>query len=88
MWKILTEVASALAECHSKCSGTILHRDLKPANIFLDTPQTKCVKLGQKQNPQHQACYSRVARQRDAVGSPLFICCVFPCQVISVWLAR
>ena len=30
IWKILTEVATALAECHSKCSGTILHRDLKP----------------------------------------------------------
>jgi NIMA (never in mitosis gene a)-related kinase len=46
IWKILTEVASALQECHSKCSGTILHRDLKPANIFLDSPVTKCVKLG------------------------------------------
>jgi len=30
IWKILTEVATALAECHSLCSGTILHRDLKP----------------------------------------------------------
>jgi len=47
IWKILTEVASALQECHTKCSsGTILHRDLKPANIFLDSPQTRCVKLG------------------------------------------
>ena len=46
IWKILTEVSMALQECHSKCTGTILHRDLKPANIFLDSPTTKCVKLG------------------------------------------
>jgi len=48
IWKILAEVASALAECHRKTNngGTILHRDLKPANIFLDSPTTQCVKLG------------------------------------------
>lgn len=46
VWKILGEVASALEQCHKCGNGVILHRDLKPANIFLDNPQTKCVKLG------------------------------------------
>jgi serine/threonine protein kinase len=46
VWKILGEVSSALEQCHKCGSGVILHRDLKPANIFLDNPQTKCVKLG------------------------------------------
>lgn len=36
IWKIMTQVANALYECHRRKEGKILHRDLKPGNIFLD----------------------------------------------------
>ena len=36
IWKIFTQIALALNECHKRKSGKVLHRDLKPANIFLD----------------------------------------------------
>ncbi len=38
VWKICTQVISALKECHSrqKNGKAVLHRDLKPANVFLD----------------------------------------------------
>jgi NIMA (never in mitosis gene a)-related kinase len=44
IWKIFTQIALALNECHHRKSGKILHRDLKPANIFLDAQNN--IKLG------------------------------------------
>ena len=44
IWKISTQIISALKECHSNVGKTILHRDLKPANVFLDVNMN--VKLG------------------------------------------
>ncbi|XP_071962912.1 serine/threonine-protein kinase Nek2-like isoform X2 [Antedon mediterranea] len=45
VWKILSQITSALQECHRRGSGrAILHRDLKPANVFLDANHN--VKLG------------------------------------------
>ena len=44
IWKIFSQVASALYACHTNKSGKILHRDIKPSNIFLDNDNN--VKLG------------------------------------------
>ena len=45
IWKLLSQLVSALHECHKCENGQhILHRDLKPANIFLDVNNN--VKLG------------------------------------------
>ena len=44
IWKIFTQVISALHFCHSRSGGKILHRDIKPANIFID--RNSNVKLG------------------------------------------
>lgn len=44
VWKILSELAQALYECHRKPGGAVLHRDLKPGNVFLDANGT--AKLG------------------------------------------
>ena len=44
IWKIFTQILSALNECHQRKSGKILHRDIKPANIFLDDQNN--IKLG------------------------------------------
>ncbi|KRX08239.1 Protein kinase-like domain [Pseudocohnilembus persalinus] len=44
IWKIFTQILTALNECHNRKSGKILHRDLKPANIFLDSQNN--IKLG------------------------------------------
>ena len=44
IWKIFSQVVSALYACHTNKSGKILHRDIKPSNIFLDNENN--VKLG------------------------------------------
>ncbi|XP_028402949.1 LOW QUALITY PROTEIN: serine/threonine-protein kinase Nek2-like [Dendronephthya gigantea] len=45
IWKLFSQLVSALQECHKRDNGKhILHRDLKPANVFLDSNQN--VKLG------------------------------------------
>jgi NIMA (never in mitosis gene a)-related kinase len=44
IWKIFSQVVSALYACHTNKSGKILHRDIKPSNIFLDNDNN--VKLG------------------------------------------
>ena len=44
IWKIFSQVVSALYACHTNKSGKILHRDIKPSNIFLDNNNN--VKLG------------------------------------------
>ena len=45
IWKLFSQLVSALQECHRRENGKhILHRDLKPANVFLDANQN--VKLG------------------------------------------
>ena len=44
IWKIFSQVASALYACHTNKSGKILHRDIKPSNVFLDNDNN--VKLG------------------------------------------
>jgi NIMA (never in mitosis gene a)-related kinase 2 len=44
IWAILSQVAQALQNCHTRKEGKILHRDLKPGNIFLDSNYN--VKLG------------------------------------------
>ena len=44
IWKIYSQVVSALYACHTNKSGKILHRDIKPSNIFLDNNNN--VKLG------------------------------------------
>ena len=44
IWKIFSQVVSALYACHTNKSGKILHRDIKPSNVFLDSNNN--VKLG------------------------------------------
>ena len=44
IWKIFSQVVSALYACHTHKEGKILHRDIKPSNIFID--QENNVKLG------------------------------------------
>lgn len=45
VWKVLTQLALALADCHKRRDGgVILHRDIKPGNVFLDEENN--VKLG------------------------------------------
>lgn len=44
IWKVFSQVVSALAECHYRKGGKILHRDIKPANIFIDAQNN--IKLG------------------------------------------
>ena len=44
IWKIFSQVVSALYACHTNKTGKILHRDIKPSNIFLDNENN--VKLG------------------------------------------
>ncbi|OAF69849.1 hypothetical protein A3Q56_02399 [Intoshia linei] len=48
IWKIASQITSALKVCHNKSfnkeNKVILHRDIKPANIFLDEEYN--VKLG------------------------------------------
>lgn len=44
VWKILSQIAYALFECHNRKGGKILHRDLKPGNVFLD--KNNNVKIG------------------------------------------
>eukprot|EP00696_Hemimastix_kukwesjijk_P003575 gnl/Hemi2/14378_TR4869_c3_g9_i1.p1 gnl/Hemi2/14378_TR4869_c3_g9~~gnl/Hemi2/14378_TR4869_c3_g9_i1.p1 ORF type:complete len:375 (-),score=131.63 gnl/Hemi2/14378_TR4869_c3_g9_i1:129-1253(-) len=44
VWRVLTQLALALQECHTRKEGPVLHRDIKPANVFLDGQQN--VKLG------------------------------------------
>ena len=44
IWKIFSQVVSALYACHTNKTGKILHRDIKPSNIFLDNNNN--VKLG------------------------------------------
>ena len=44
IWKIFSQVASALYACHTHKEGKILHRDIKPSNIFID--QENNIKLG------------------------------------------
>lgn len=44
IWKIFSQVVSALVECHNRKGGKILHRDIKPANIFIDADNN--IKLG------------------------------------------
>ena len=36
IWKIMSQIASALHACHFKDNGSVFHRDLKPGNVFLD----------------------------------------------------
>lgn len=35
VWKIISQMAYALYDCHKRKWGKILHRDLKPGNVFL-----------------------------------------------------
>ena len=44
IWKIFSQVVSALYACHTHKDGKILHRDIKPSNIFID--QDNNIKLG------------------------------------------
>jgi len=44
IWKIFSQVVSALYACHTNKTGKILHRDIKPSNVFLDNNNN--VKLG------------------------------------------
>ena len=44
IWKIFSQVVSALYACHMNKSGKILHRDIKPSNVFIDN--NNVVKLG------------------------------------------
>lgn len=44
IWKIFSQVISALNACHIRAAGRVLHRDIKPANIFFDAANN--VKLG------------------------------------------
>ncbi|KAJ4458881.1 putative Serine/threonine-protein kinase Nek2 [Paratrimastix pyriformis] len=44
IWRILSQMLLALAECHRHRPNAILHRDIKPRNIFLN--QQKIAKLG------------------------------------------
>ena len=44
IWKIFSQVCSALYACHTHKEGKILHRDIKPSNIFID--QENNIKLG------------------------------------------
>ena len=44
IWKIFSQVSSALYACHTHKDGIILHRDIKPSNIFID--QENNIKLG------------------------------------------
>ena len=44
IWKIFSQVVSALYACHTHKEGKILHRDIKPSNIFID--QENNIKLG------------------------------------------
>ena len=44
IWKIFSQVVSALYACHTNKLGKILHRDIKPSNVFLDNENN--VKLG------------------------------------------
>ena len=44
IWKIFSQVVSALYACHTHKDGKILHRDIKPSNIFID--QENNIKLG------------------------------------------
>ena len=44
IWKIFSQVCSALYACHTHKDGKILHRDIKPSNIFID--QENNIKLG------------------------------------------
>ena len=44
IWKIFSQVVSALYACHTNKNGKILHRDIKPSNVFLDNDNN--VKLG------------------------------------------
>ena len=43
IWKIFSQIVSALHYCHNFSRGIILHRDIKPSNILLD--KTMKVKL-------------------------------------------
>lgn len=37
VWKVLSQLTSALFACHRRKEGSrILHRDLKPGNVFFD----------------------------------------------------
>ena len=44
IWKIFSQVVSALYACHTNKSGKILHCDTKPSNVFLDNDNN--IKLG------------------------------------------
>lgn len=44
IWRIFSQIASALNDCHTHREGKVLHRDLKPGNVFLDAAGN--VKLG------------------------------------------
>lgn len=44
IWKIFSEVVTAVDEIHNDKKGVILHRDIRPSNIFLD--KSNNVKLG------------------------------------------
>jgi NIMA (never in mitosis gene a)-related kinase len=44
VWRIFSQIVSALDACHTREKGMIIHRDIKPGNIFLDSRLN--VKLG------------------------------------------
>ncbi|KAL0228452.1 hypothetical protein RCL1_004595 [Eukaryota sp. TZLM3-RCL] len=68
IWKILSQLVSALHTCHTNKSGSIVHRDIKPGNIFLDVD--KFVKIGDFGLARILGEYS-VAQ--TSVGTPLYM---------------
>ena len=45
IWKVLSQIISALFSCHRRKEGQkILHRDLKPTNVFIDAQNN--IKIG------------------------------------------
>ncbi|KAL0235448.1 hypothetical protein GEMRC1_002030 [Eukaryota sp. GEM-RC1] len=68
IWKIMSQLVSAIHACHTNKSGSIVHRDIKPGNIFLDID--KFVKIGDFGLARVLGEYS-VARTN--VGTPLYM---------------
>ncbi|XP_064622920.1 serine/threonine-protein kinase Nek2-like [Lineus longissimus] len=70
IWKMMTQITSALKECHRRKGGqAVLHRDLKPANVFLDA--TRNVKLGDfglARVLQHETSFAKTF-----VGTPYYM---------------